>query len=181
MTILTGAVAARTLRAVSIIIQHRMAKGVRVQTASTPELELNEAWLETDPRQRVRVAFPINRLSGAEHTAVVYFEVAPGERLGTHTDSAEEILYIVAGEGEAEVGDERAPVRAGDLAVVPEMVPHGIVNTGDEPLKVVGFFCEAEITSTFEAPLQPVGLQVVTMGVPVPAARTRPEASAPLA
>jgi quercetin dioxygenase-like cupin family protein len=138
-------------------------------TASMPELELNEAWLDGDPRQRVRVAFPINKSTGAEHTAVVYFEVAPGERLGTHTDSAEEILYIVAGEGEAELGDERGRVRAGDLAVIPAMVPHGIVNTGDEPLKVVGFFCESEITSTFEAPLQPIGQATVTMGAPVPA------------
>ena len=32
-----------------------------------------------------------------------------------HTDSAEEILYIVAGEGEARLGDERGPVQAGDL------------------------------------------------------------------
>jgi quercetin dioxygenase-like cupin family protein len=140
-----------------------------MMTASTPELELNEAWLETDPRKRVRVAFPVNKATGAEHTAVVYFEVAPGDRLGTHTDSAEEILYIVAGEGEAEVGDERGRVRAGDLAVVPAMAPHGIVNTGDEPLKVVGFFCESEITSTFEAPLQPIGAPTVTMGAPVPA------------
>ena len=48
------------------------------------------------------------RLTGADHTSVVYFEIAPGDRLGTHTDSAEEILYIVAGEGEAEVGAERS-------------------------------------------------------------------------
>jgi quercetin dioxygenase-like cupin family protein len=138
-------------------------------TAATPELELTEAWLDTDPRKRVRFGFPISGATGAEHTAVVYFEVAPGERLGTHTDSAEEILYIVAGEGEAEVGDERGRVRAGDLAMVPAMVPHGIVNTGDDPLKVVGFFCESEITSTFEAPLQPIGLATVSNGAPVPA------------
>jgi hypothetical protein len=49
------------------------------------------------------------------------------------------------------------------------MAPHGIVNTGDETLKVVGFFCEAEIESTFEAPMLPMGQAVVTMGVPVPA------------
>jgi quercetin dioxygenase-like cupin family protein len=138
-------------------------------TASTPDLELNEAWLDTDPRKRVRFAFPISRAGGAEHTAVVYFEVAPGERLGTHTDSAEEILYIVAGEGVAEVGDERGHVRAGDLALVPAMVPHGVVNTGDEPLKVVGFFCESEITSVFVEPLEPVGQATVAIGVPVPA------------
>jgi quercetin dioxygenase-like cupin family protein len=138
-------------------------------TARTPELELDDVWLDTDPSKRVRVTFPVSRLTGADHTAVVYFEVAPGDRLGTHTDSAEEILYIVSGQGEAEVGDERAPVRAGDLAVVPALVPHGIVNTGDEPLKVVGFFCEAEITSVFEAPLQPVGQETVVIGAPAPA------------
>ena len=137
-------------------------------TVSTPELELNEAY-QDDDRMRVRVDFPINALTGAEHTAVVYFEVAPGDRLATHTDSAEEILYIVAGEGEAEIGDERGHVRTGDLALIPAMAPHGIANTGDETLKVVGFFCESEIESTFEAPLQPMGQATVTMGVPIPA------------
>jgi quercetin dioxygenase-like cupin family protein len=138
-------------------------------TASTPELELGTAWIDSDPRGRVSPALPINRLTGAEHTAVVYFEVQPGEYLPTHTDSAEEILYIVAGEGEAHVGDERGRVRAGDLAVVPEMVPHGIANVGDETLKVVGFFCESEIVSTFVEEMQPMAQTVLTMGVAVPA------------
>ena len=140
-----------------------------MQTASIPQLDLIEGSHESDPRYRWNVAFPVNRATGAEHTAVVYFELAPGDRLGTHTDSAEEILYIVAGEGEAELGDERGPVRAGDLAVIPAMVPHAVVNTGDEPLKCVGFFCESEITSTFEETLQPFGVDTVTMGAAVPA------------
>lgn len=136
-------------------------------TAATPQLELLEAWIDSDPRGRVHPAFPINRSTGARDTAVVYFEVEPGEYLPTHTDSAEEILYIVAGEGEAHVGDERAHVRAGDLAVVPEMAPHGIANTGDETLKVVGFFCSSQIVSTFVEPLHPIGDVTVTMGDPV--------------
>ena len=138
-------------------------------TASTPELELDQIWQDSDPSRRLRVTFPVSRLTGAEHTAVVYFEIAPGDRLGTHTDSAEEILYVVAGQGEAEVGDERGPVRAGDLAVIPALAPHGVVNTGDEPLKVVGFFCESEITSVFEESLQPMGQTVVRIGAAVPA------------
>ena len=137
-------------------------------TASTPDLDLLEVHLDSDPRARVSPAFPINHFTGAEHTAVVYFEVQPGDYLPTHTDSAEEILYIVAGEGEARLGDERGSVRAGDLAVIPAMVPHGIANTGDEPLKVVGFFCESEITSTFAEPLQPMGLATLTQGQPAP-------------
>src|SRR5215207_6402745 len=126
-------------------------------TASTPDLDLGEAYLDSDPRARVFPAFPINCFTGAEHTAVVYFEVEPGDYLPTHTDSAEEILYIVAGEGEAQCGDDRGHVRAGDLAVIPSMVPHGIANTGDKTLKVVGFFCDSHIVSTFDEALQPMG------------------------
>jgi quercetin dioxygenase-like cupin family protein len=137
-------------------------------TASTPALDLGEAYIASDPQGRVHPAFPINCFTGAEHTAVVYFEVEPGEYLPTHTDSAEEVLYIVAGEGEAWAGEERGRVRAGDLAVIPEMVPHGIANTGDETLKVVGFFCESEIESTFEEPLQPMNVAQLTMGAPIP-------------
>jgi hypothetical protein len=48
------------------------------------------------------------------------------------------------------------------------MAPHGIANTGDEPLKVVGFFCESEIVSTFAEPLQPMGLTTLKMGEPLP-------------
>src|SRR4249919_3421496 len=139
-------------------------------TVSTPELDLTEVWLDSDPdRNRLRVTFPINRWAGARDTAVVYFEIQPGERLATHTDSAEEILYIVAGEAEAHVGDERGRVRAGDLAVIPEMVPHGLVNVGDEPVKVVGFFCAPEIISTFAEPMQPIGEAALNQGAPVAA------------
>ena len=137
-------------------------------TVSTPELDLTEVWLDSDPdRNRLRVTFPINRWAGARDTAVVYFEIQPGERLATHTDSAEEILYIVAGEAEAHVGEERGRVRAGDLAVIPEMVPHGLANVGDVPVKVVGFYCRAEIISTFGEPVQPVGQAVLNQGAPV--------------
>jgi quercetin dioxygenase-like cupin family protein len=150
-----------------------MTKGeATLLTASTTQLELNEAWIDSDPRGRVHPAFPINKFTGAQDTAVVFFQVEPGEYLPTHTDSAEEVLYIVAGEGEAQVGDERGRVRAGDLAVIPAMAPHGIANTGDEPLKVVGFFCEAEVKSDFVEPIQPMDSAVAMIGVAQPASIT---------
>lgn len=139
-------------------------------TAKTNELELTEVWLESDPEStRVRATFPINKWSGSSDSAVVYFEVEPGDRLAVHTDSAEEILYVVAGEAEAQVGDERGRIAAGDLAVIPAMVPHGLVNVGDEAVKVVGFFSESEIISTFNEPMQPMGVSVLNQGAPVPA------------
>jgi len=139
-------------------------------TVSTGDLELTDVWFDSDPEhKRVQVTFPINKFAGAEETAVVYFEVQPGDRLATHTDSAEEVLYIVSGEAEAEVGEERGTLRAGDLAVIPAMVPHGLVNIGEEPVRVVGFFSESEITSTFTEPIQPIGLAELIQGAPAPA------------
>ncbi len=139
-------------------------------TAKTSELELTQVWLDGDPeRARLRVAFPINKWAGSRDSAAVYFEIEPGDRLARHTDSAEEILYVVSGEAEAEVGEERGRLAAGDLAVIPAMVPHGLVTVGDEPVKVVGFFSEAEIISTFDEPMQPIGAAVLNQGAPAPA------------
>ena len=135
----------------------------------TTQLDLTEVWWESAPNQRVSVTFPINRFAGSEDSAVVYFEVAPGDRLPLHTDSAEEILYIVSGELEAQVGDEHGRVSAGDLVVIPAMAPHGAVNVGRETVKVVGFFSESEITSTFDEPIEPLGMAQVVQGAPVPA------------
>ena len=70
---------------------------------------------------------------------------------------------------EAEVGDERGVVTAGDLAVIPAMVPHAVRNIGEDTLKVVGFFSEPDVTSTFDEPVQPIGESVVTMK-PIPVA-----------
>ena len=138
-------------------------------TVKTSELELVTAWIESDPDvAKVHPAFPINYHTGSADSAVVYFEVEPGERLARHTDSAEEILYIVTGEAEAEAGGELADLSAGDLAVIPAMVPHGVRNTGHETLRVVGFFSGAKIVSTFEEPLQPMGVDQIEMGAPVP-------------
>ena len=138
-------------------------------TVKTTELELTQGWFDSDPEHmRVRVAFPINKWAGSRDSAVVYFEVKAGDRLARHTDSAEEILYVVAGVAEAEVGDQRLRLAAGDLAVIPAMVPHGLINVGGETVKIVGFFSEAEVISTFKEPVQPFGAAVVNQGAPAP-------------
>lgn len=125
-------------------------------------------WFGSDERARARVTFPINKFTGAKDSAVVYFELEPGDRLAVHTDSAEEVLYIVSGTAEAQVGEESGVVGKGDLAVIPAMVPHGLVNIGDDRLAVVGFFSEAEVTSSFDEPIQPIGVAVVVQGAPAP-------------
>lgn len=130
-------------------------------SAKIGELELLEGSYEDDPTMRVKVNFPFYVGTGTKNSAVVYFELEPGHRLGTHTDSAEEILLILEGEAEATVGDEQGRVSAGDMAVVPAMVPHALRNVGDETVRVVGFFSSNVIVSTFDQPMMPFGQRVV--------------------
>jgi quercetin dioxygenase-like cupin family protein len=136
-------------------------------TVNTKTLGLIDVQMGEPERAKLRVNFPLNRAAGTEGGAVVYFEVQPGDYLATHTDSPEEILYIVSGSAEAHVRDERGILTAGDLAVIPAMAPHGLRTIGDEPVKVVGFFLEADVVSTFDEPVQPIGERVVEMA-PVP-------------
>jgi quercetin dioxygenase-like cupin family protein len=130
------------------------------------ERELVDIWSETDETRRIRVDFPISSTAGAASTAVVYFELEPGEHTGMHTDSAEEIVLILSGKAEAIVGDERGELTAGGVGLVPALVPHSVRNIGEETVRVVGFFSSGIVVSVFDDPLMPAGNRVV--GTPLP-------------
>jgi quercetin dioxygenase-like cupin family protein len=78
--------------------------------------------------------------AGSSLSATIYFEIAPGERLGGHTDTVEETQFIAEGSGELLLDDGTRPMTAGDVVVLPEGKWHDLVNTDLEPLKVIGFF-----------------------------------------
>lgn len=48
--------------------------------------------------------------------------------------------------------------------MVPPMAPHVIRNVGEGIVRFVGFFPSPGVVSTFVAPMQPVGLQVLAFG-----------------
>jgi quercetin dioxygenase-like cupin family protein len=126
-------------------------------TVRLSELELPEAGYENDPTMRAKASFPFSAATGTKSAAVVYFELEPGHRLGTHTDSAEEILLLLGGTAEVSVGDEQGRVSAGEMALVPAMVPHSVRNVGDQTVRVVGFFSSSTNMATFDQPLVPMG------------------------
>jgi quercetin dioxygenase-like cupin family protein len=125
------------------------------------QLELLEVWYENDPTMRLKVNFPFFLGTGTKSSAVVYFEIEPGHRLGTHTDSAEEILLVLEGTAEVSLGDEQGRLSAGEMALVPAMVPHGLRNVSDETVRVVGFFSSNVIVSTFDQPMMPFNQRVL--------------------
>lgn len=129
--------------------------------AQLTELDLLESWQEEHPAARARATFPLVGVSGTAALGVVYFEIEPGNVLATHTDSQDEIVVLLSGAGAGTVGEETGQLRAGALVFVPAMVPHGFHNTGTETLRAVGIFAGADVVSTFEHPLQPMGLSVL--------------------
>ena len=120
-----------------------------------------DAWYENDQAMRISVNFPFYAGTGNKSSSVVYFEIEPGHHLGTHTDSAEEILLILSGPVEARLGDETGQLSTGQAALIPQMVPHGVRNIGEETARCVGFFAASTVVSTFDQPMMPFGRQAI--------------------
>ena len=120
-------------------------------TTNLKQLELNEFIGKEMPTQHCKATFPMLGAHGTKDSATVYFEIEPGDNLGMHTDSAEEMLLILEGEARVIVGDEACDASQHSIALVPVMVPHDIINTGKSKLRVLGFFGGANhIVATFD-------------------------------
>ena len=133
-------------------------------TVDLNNIEMLDAWeatLEDGSDTHLKAAFPLSVGVGTKSTAVIYFELEPGHALPSHTDSPEELLYVVKGEVEAIVGEERARLSEGGLAVIPAMVPHHVVNVGDGVARCIGFFSSGVVASTFEAEMQPMNQRLI--------------------
>jgi quercetin dioxygenase-like cupin family protein len=130
-------------------------------TVNINQLELNEFIGVNDKSQHCRGTFPLFGANGTKNSATVYFELEPGEQLGRHTDSAEELLFILEGNVDVEIGGEVQAASSKCIALVPVMVPHNIINTGKTMAKVLGFFGGANnIVATFEHAMLPINTNV---------------------
>ena len=114
---------------------------------------------EDDPDRGVSGNFALYSNVGTKSGSVVYFELEPGKELGTHIDSAEEIIYVIQGTLEATIGDTKDKVSVGELGVVPIMEPHNFRNVGPDPAKVIGFFSSPNIVSTFDKVFLPANIK----------------------
>ena len=73
-----------------------------------------------------------------QNQRVSWYEIAPGDRCTRHVHTGKtESWLIIAGTGEASVGDTTHVVTIGDVLVTEPGVPHGLLNTGDVPLRFV--------------------------------------------
>jgi len=70
-----------------------------------------------------------------KHSQLVIMTIPAGGEIGeeVHEDT-DQVLSFVSGVGEAQVGGQQRPVRAGDLVAVPAGTKHNFLNTGPNPL-----------------------------------------------
>lgn len=133
-------------------------------TVDLNNLELTELRGKEHPTMHNRSTFPLGGPLGTENSAMVYFELDPGDTLGRHTDSVEEVILLLSGTVEAEVGEETGELSQGQVAVVPAMVPHNFRNVGRETARVIGFFGAPSWVATFDVAFEPGGFNVVDIG-----------------
>jgi quercetin dioxygenase-like cupin family protein len=113
----------------------------------------DDAWIEGDETARWR--------SEAGHTGTAsgssLLEVDPGCRLPRHTDSAEEVVVVVAGEAEVQIGDQAHRVGAGEVALVPRDAPHEVRSVGGDVLRFAAVYAGTDVVTCYEAEVQPDG------------------------
>ena len=140
-----------------------------MQTIDTKQLELADISSPGDGTREVRAAFPIHWQTGAASSAMVYFELEPGMRLGTHIDRAEELLVVFEGDVQVTVGSESDRLPAGGVAVVPAVQPHDVRNVGSTTARVAGIFGANATVAVFDEPFSVMGMEPTRVnGTPLP-------------
>lgn len=88
-------------------------------------------------------------LENGKHTQIVVMSIPPGGEIGeeVHSDN-DQILYFVAGDGEAILEGETTAIDAGDIILVNAGTKHNFKNTGSEDLKII---------TTYSPPHHPEG------------------------
>ena len=119
-------------------------------TVDLNNLELTEFTGKENGGLHCLATFPLFAAHGSENSATVYFELEPGDTLGWHTDSVEELLLILQGEVEVNIGDEQGDLKQGQIALVPTLVRHNLRNIGSEKARVLGFFGQPNFVSVFD-------------------------------
>jgi mannose-6-phosphate isomerase-like protein (cupin superfamily) len=82
-------------------------------------------------------------VAGNQHAQAAVMVLPAGDSTGgpdnRHSDS-DQWLYVVSGEGEAVVEQQRSPLRRGTLLLIERNEAHTITNLGMEPLQTLNFY-----------------------------------------
>jgi mannose-6-phosphate isomerase-like protein (cupin superfamily) len=100
-----------------------------------PVVDLNrqpqEEW-----RPGVKTRMSVSAANGAAQLCLFEQWCEPGQGAPTHLHSVEEVLCVVEGEADVWIGDTRATLGPGQLAIVPAGRKHGFCNVGAGTLRI---------------------------------------------
>ena len=95
---------------------------------------------ETTDFGRVQWVVRENDPQGAEQTVgLATFDAGKGNVEHVHPN-CEEVVYVLEGEVEHTLGEQKTRLKAGDLIVVPRNVPHRLTNVGASAMKACIIF-----------------------------------------
>lgn len=113
---------------------------------NTPRELLKASAIEAMPAQRnvhslnpkaVRLRKSLGDATGLSQFGFHMVTLMPGHESSEYHRHLyeEECVYVLSGQGEADIGEERCPIAAGDFMGFPRRGPaHVLRNTGEEPL-----------------------------------------------
>ncbi|MGQ9781365.1 MAG: cupin domain-containing protein [Nitrososphaeria archaeon] len=84
---------------------------------------------------------------GAKRTIVVGKELMlvlwnfePNQTSSPHSHPHEQLLYVIEGDGEFQLGTQKTTLKAGDIVHIPPNESHGFTAIGDNPLTIIDIF-----------------------------------------
>lgn len=103
-----------------------------------------------------------------------------GGQVPWHNQEQEEIYFIVEGEGEMCLGEERRAIKAGQAAYIPSGVFHQLTNTGSTPMRMIYVYGPAGDVAHWKQELAGT-LPVAGVDVPALPAGAQPQCHATFA
>jgi len=85
-------------------------------------------WQEDDSGKIFNAKKP-KGMQSFEHFARITLKPGDTNYLHAH-DNAEQVYFVMQGEGKVQVGEEMEQVKAGDVIFLPKGIQHGFYNTG---------------------------------------------------
>ncbi len=110
------------------------------------EQQPREAW-----RDGVLTRPLASALTGARQLCIFEQWCDPGAGAPLHLHAVEEVLTILAGRAEVQVGEEKAIAGPGCSIVVPAGARHGFINVGDGPLHVLATLAAPIFEAAYDA------------------------------
>lgn len=109
------------------------------------------------PNQDTNIGFPgsdiFHRIKSIDTDGVfsaVELVTQPNQSVMVHVhDNEDELVYVVEGEIEVTLGDQKMTATSGILALLPRGIPHGFTNIGDKPSRVLDIILPGKFDNYF--------------------------------